>query len=124
VDVSGVSLLGIEHPDNTDPTATDTLVYDPPMLFVPADFADVPSFSTVGSVRLLVTAADGTVTQDTTIDWSLAGEGVAETISTPAGTFDGYRVTYTPGGSLGFTAGVGMIDMGSGRLLTRFEQGR
>lgn len=123
-DATGVSLVGIEHADSADPTATDTLIYDPPMLFVPADLADVPSFSTVGTVHLLVTAADGTVTQDTTIDWSVAGEAVAETISTPAGTFDGYRVTYTPGGSLGFTAGIGMIDMGSGRLLTSFEQGR
>ena len=123
-DVTGVSLVGIEHADSADVTSVDTLVYDPPMLFVPADPGAVPSFSTVGSARLLVTASDGTVTQDTTIDWSVTGAAVAETIGTPAGTFDGYRITYTPGGSLGYVAGIGMVDMGSGRLLTSFEQGR
>ena len=48
-DVSGVSLLGTEHADSSDPTATDVLVYDPPMLFVPADPAASPSSAPSGA---------------------------------------------------------------------------
>ncbi len=116
-DSTGVSLLGEEKPDNSDPTVTDTLTYDPPLLFVPADPGATPTFSTVGTVRLVVTDSSGAVVQDTTIDWSMAGSAMQSTISTPAGSFDGYVITYTPGGALGFAANVGMVDMGGGRLL-------
>ena len=122
-DVTGVSLVGSEHADPSDSTLRDSIIYDPPLFFVPEDPSQTPNFSTVGTVHLLVTAADGSIVQDSTIDWSLAGAAVAETIGTTAGTFDGYRITYTPGAALGFVQGIGLVDMGSGRLLTGFERG-
>ena len=41
----------------------------------------------------------------------------------PAGSFDGFRITYTPGASLGFAGGVGLVDEGGGRLLSSYERG-
>jgi hypothetical protein len=123
-DASGVSVLGTQHADGAEPTAVDTLTYDPPMFYVPADPATTPAFSTIGTAHLTVTAADGTLTQDTTIDWTLSGSVVAATIDTTAGNFEGYRITYTPGGSLAVSEGVGLVDLGSNRLLTSYERGK
>ena len=117
-DASGVSLLGTTHADSQDPTATDTLVYAPPVRFAPADMAGTPSITTEGSVRLVVTASDGRVTQDTTIPWSASGTVRPEHVDTPAGGFDGYRIAFTAQRSIAFSKGVGIVDLGSGRLLT------
>jgi hypothetical protein len=117
-DANGVSLLGTTHADAQDPTATDTLVYAPPVRFAPADMAGTPTMTTEGTVRLMVTASDGTVTQDTTIPWSSAGKIVAEHLETPAGAYDVYRISFSAERSIAFGKGVGIVDLGSGRLLT------
>ena len=117
-DASGVSLLGTTHPDPHDPTATDTLLYAPPVRFAPADMAGTPAIVTQGTARLIVTAADGRVMQDTTIPWSSAGKIAAEHLETPAGAYDAYRISFSAGRSMAFSKGVGIVDLGSGRLLT------
>lgn len=117
-DAHGVSLLGTTHADAQDPTATDTLVYAPPVRFAPADMAGTPTITTEGTVRLMVTASDGTVTQDTTIPWSAVGNILPEHVDTPAGGFDAYRISFTAQRSIAFSKGIGIVDLGSGRLLT------
>lgn len=120
-DAAGVSIAGSRHADNAYPDATDTVTYDPPLLYVPADPAATPTFTTAGSVNLVVSDSTGVI-QDTTIPWAMAGAVARQTVATPAGSFDSYVITYTPGGAIGFSADVGTVDMGSGRLLQRWTQ--
>lgn len=119
-DAAGVSIVGSQHADSSIAGATDTVTYEPPLLYVPADPAASPTFSTEGAVHLVVTDDSG-VLQDSTIPWSMAGACAPQAFVTPAGTFDGYAITYTPGGKLGYAEGVGLVDMGSGRLLEGWE---
>ncbi len=116
-----VYIVGIEHPNASDPTSTETITYEPPVLFVPGAPATTPRFSTSGTVRLVVTDSAGNTTQDTTIPWSTSAAVAFQLIATPIGTFPGWRITYSPGGALAFAEGVGVVDLGAGRMLTAWQ---